>query len=63
MTSDRYWENISNKTKILFIVLFKKTESTFILDNDTTHEMNDSQKEKNVFTCENKHCTKNEVFH
>ena len=29
----RHWWSISNKTKILFSVIDKKTQSTFILDN------------------------------
>ena len=33
MTVARYWERTSNKTKILFNVLAKKTQSKRILDN------------------------------
>ena len=42
----RYWESISNKTKILFGAFAKKTQSTFGLDNDSTYETNDGPNEK-----------------
>ena len=33
MAVPRYWESISNKTKILFSLLAKKAQLSFILDN------------------------------
>ena len=44
----RYWESISNKTKILFGAFAKKTQSTFGLDNDSTYETNDGPNEKKI---------------
>ena len=52
MTVTRYWEIFSNKTKILFSILAKKTQSTFILDNGSSYKMNDDQNEKYVFILE-----------
>ena len=52
MTVTRYWEIFSNKTKILFSILAKKTQSTFILDNGSSYNMNDDQNEKYVFILE-----------
>ena len=37
ITVTKYWERTSNKTKILFSILAKKTQSTFILDNMAVH--------------------------
>ena len=59
MTVARHWECVSTKTKILFSVLTKKTQSTFILDNGNTYKMNDGTNEKSVFLFEKpniKHC-------
>ena len=33
MAVPRYWDSISNKTKILFSLLAKKAQLSFILDN------------------------------
>ena len=49
MTVARHWESVSTKTKILFSVLAKKTQSLFILDNGNTYKMNDGTNEKSVF--------------
>ena len=59
MTVARHWESVFTKTKILFSVITKKTQSTFILDNGKTYKMNDGTNEKSVFLFEKsniKHC-------
>ena len=48
----RYSGNISNKTKIMFSKLAKKTQSTFILDNGSNYKMNDGPNERNVLVPE-----------
>ena len=52
MTVARCWGSISNKAKILFGVLAKKTQSIFILDNGSNYKMNDGPNDKNVFLLE-----------
>ena len=48
MTVARHWESVSTKTKVLFSVLIKKTQSTFVLVKGNTYKMNDSTNEKSV---------------
>ena len=52
MTVARCWGSIFNKAKILFGVLAKKIQSTFILDNGSNYKMNDGPNDKNVFLLE-----------
>ena len=52
MTVARYWGSISNKTKILFKVLAKKTQATFIILNDSNYKKSYNANEKNVFVLE-----------
>ena len=61
MAVARYWESICNKRKILFPVLAKKTQSTFILDNGTNYKMKDSPNEKKMYPCL-KNQTENTIF-
>ena len=53
MTVTRYWGSIYNKIKNLFSALVKKTQSTFLLDNGNTYEMNDDPNEKRIFLLAN----------
>ena len=53
MTVARYWEGISNKTKILFSVHPKNAISSYSLQHGSIYNINDGQDEKNVFVLEN----------
>ena len=48
MTVAGYWESVFNKTKVLFRVLAKETQTTFILDSGNNCKMNYGPTQKNV---------------